>query len=202
LSDSCYIIGNNCDVIEYRGGGEHVFVKNNKGYGTDVNLVIIESREVTLTHEFVNNKVVNSLNNNSSTKTVYVDEGKWLIANNIILNSYVSAYDFTSVSSYSVTAYYNHFQHNRTSGLTNNFNRISTLSNGGVNQGYPLPRYTDTDLTRNDLGENGGPTPYSNYRDGSGNVLSGSARVFHVVHPFYIFQGTNSLNIKAKSYDR
>jgi hypothetical protein len=108
-------------------------------------------------------------------------------------------YAINAPSSDVVSAYFNYYSSNTNNSLNNDLNIIT--SSGILDKGNPAPIFTDINLSRNDLGETGGPYPIQNYFDNNNDPVSGSARVFHLVHPFFIPQGS-SLNIKAKSYDR
>lgn len=208
-------------ALTYSGGGEHVFIKNNdidytsnftsylggsatSRFSTGVSINI---KEPTKLHEFYNNDVrataslassAGSAGHSISCTALGITAVNLNVMNNEILAYAIKIYGGTATarsiqaSGSAVDGYFNKLT-GLAIGLRNNLQNSSSK----INKGNPAPLFTDIDLTRNDIGKEGGPIPYSNFQP----ALSGSARIYLVSHPFYIRQG-NTLKVKAIGYDR
>lgn len=184
LNDTCYIIGNKLNNIFFHGGGEHVFIKNNDAPSNSS----IRITELNQTHQISNNIFwkcdINSLEYPSILIT----------GNNFVYKFGAPFIENDSLPN--VDVYFNGGVCTDTM-FSNVRNSLYNQTDSLIDAGNPSPMFTDTDLTRNDIGIEGGPTPYSNFHP----VRAGKARVYLVVHPFYIRQG-NSIKVTAFGYDK
>lgn len=229
LSDTCYVIGNRINssnpitnsAVSYYGGGEHLFIKNNlidySISGSYNGMITGKAVEVTINntnnivHEITNNNISSHVANTYAASgssigagayTLYITATKASIQNNILkpsANTYnlTNTYFLSSIhaSGAEIDSYFNNYSGGTASGLRNDLN--NGTGSVFVDLGNPAPIFNDVDLTRNDQGEYGGPFTFSNFHP----VLAGSTRVYLVVHPFYIRQGS-TLNVRAIGYDR
>ena len=68
---------------------------------------------------------------------------------------------------------------------------------GAINGANPSAVFSDIDLSAGDAGPYGGSYTLTNYFP----LLTGAARVAHVVYPFNVRQGS-TLRVRATSFDR
>lgn len=208
-------------ALYYRGSGEHVMIKNNyltshtifdaylgsSATSRSVNGVIIDINDTNYLHQVYNNYIkgtgeltsgAGSAGHSIYSTALKITVEKCNVMNNEIIADAIKIYGGVAgetaidATGSEMDGYFNKLV-GAALGLRNNLQNSSTL----VNKGNPAPIFTDIDLTRNDIGKDGGPTPYDNFQP----PLMGAARVYLVEHPFYIRQG-NTLKVKAIGYDR
>jgi len=205
--DTCYMIGNiiegynsNTQSFEYTTDDELLIMKNNKIRNSYSNncigmLTTINNSE---THQIYNNTIdVNSSSYSNSMALKIYGTTTFEVVNNIIKGT--SGYAIKDQGGYAtINAFYNYLD-GSVVGVENNLQQVASETTPDT--GNPAVVFTDTDLTRNDIGYTGGPYPISNYFESNFELKLGSTTIFFVQHSIFISQ-SSAFNIKAFSYDK
>lgn len=149
-------------------------------------------------HQIINNYIEVSNWNSASYNAIHLSNSSTNVEVRILNNEFKGSGGGIGVRGGNSTKYVSYnkiygFSSVASSGITSS-NNYTSSSDPTINQGNPDRLYYDLDLTRNDIGTDGGSYAWSNYWNAT------NARVYHVNIPRLIFTGTK-INVKADAYD-